>query len=106
MEKFWQTLIPTSCKSFGNAWKQPEHAVRHTPANSRMAAAEAADQQHVRPNAQPPRRPAAAFGLREREVPKSLGVLEQRDGDVHDCGRSLYARMWVLRGDHGKTAGA
>ena len=71
-----------------------------------MAAAEAADEQYLCPNTQPPRRPAPAYGVREREVPKPLGMLEQRDGYIHDRGRPLHARVQILRSHDGETDGA
>src|SRR3954470_19352700 len=100
------TLTRINWKNFGNAWKQPEHVLAHTSANPGMAAAEAADEQHICPNAKPPRRPAPAHRLREREVPEPLGVLEQRDGDIHDWRRSLHARVQILRGHDSETDGA
>ena len=46
---------------------------------------------------------AVAHGLRERAMPESLGMLEPGHGYFHDRGRSLHARMRILRSDNGET---
>jgi hypothetical protein len=45
----------------------------------------------------------AAYGLRERPVPESLGMLEQWDRDFHDRRGPLHARLRLLCCDNGKT---
>ena len=42
---------------------------------------------------------AIAYGLRERAMSESLGMLEPGHCDFHDRRRPLHARVWILRGD-------
>ena len=44
-------------------------------------------------------RSATAHGLRKRAMPESLGMLEPGHRDDDDRGRSLHARLRILRGD-------
>ena len=48
-------------------------------------------------------RSAPAHRLRERAMPESLGMLEPGHGDDDDRGRSLHARLRILRGDNGEA---
>ena len=67
-----------------------------------MAAHQAADHRHVRAHARAAGRTEAAHGLRKRQVPEPLGMLEQRHGHLHDRRRPLHAGLRLLRGHTAK----
>ena len=48
-------------------------------------------------------RSAFAHGLRKRAVPEPLGMLEPGHGDHDDRGRSLHARLRILRSHDGQA---
>jgi hypothetical protein len=77
--------------------------IETAPAIAGMAAPQTADLGVVCAHAQSAGRTQAAHGLREREVPEPLGMLEQGHGDIHDRGRPLHEGMRVLRGQHGQA---
>ena len=44
-----------------------------------------------------------AHGVRKRQMPEPLGMLEQRHGNFHDRRGPLHARLRLLRRDDGQT---
>src|SRR5438105_4575676 len=112
MEKFWPILVPKSWKNSGTVWKRrnepgpPGANEQDTSTHSAMAALALAGQQHLR--ADPPTLGglASAYGLRERAVPQSLGVLEQEHRYFHDRGGPLHSKLPFLRRHHRQTTAA
>src|SRR5213080_940242 len=46
---------------------------------------------------------AFAHRLRKRAMPEPMGMLEPGHGHQDDCGRSMHARLRLLRGDNSET---
>src|SRR5260221_13690437 len=98
MEKFSRISGRTNWQDFGKSWRRCEFDTDHaaTAATAAgVAAHQAAHDGHLRAHAQPAGRVETAYGLREREMPEPLGMLEQGHGDVHDWRRPLHAGVRV-----------